>query len=53
MNISVVEYVIVPSHAKRVHKLQSKSRGLMLVKDAKSDLVFTVGDLVNTKKKKS
>lgn len=47
LNITVGDYVMIRTHAKREHKLQFRWRGPMLVKDAKSSLVFIVQDLVN------
>lgn len=47
VNIVVGDHVMVRAHASRTHKLQTKSRGLMIVKEAKSSLMFVVEDVVS------
>lgn len=49
LNIAIGDYEMIRTHAKREHKLQSKWRGLMLVKEARASLVFVVEDLINAK----
>lgn len=49
VNITIVNYVMVRAHAKREHELQSKRRGSMSVKEAKSNLVFVVEYLSSDK----
>lgn len=51
LNITEGDYVIDKTYAHCNHKLRSKSRGLMLVKLAKSSLGFTAEDMINAKQR--
>lgn len=47
LNIAVGDYVMIRAHARKEHKLQTKWRGPMLVKETKSPLLFVVEDITN------
>lgn len=49
VNITIGDYVMARTHVKREHKLQCKWGGPWLVKEAKSNLVFVMEDLLSAK----
>lgn len=51
VHVSIGEYVIVRTYAKREFKLQSKWNGPMSVKETKFNLVFVAENLLNTKQR--
>lgn len=49
LNVSIGNYVMVRTDAKHEHKLQAQWHGSILIKEAKSNLVFIAEDLINAK----